>query len=184
MLNGYKRLEYVEFVDNAYIDTGYIPTDNTAFKFEAAFSEYSTVQYGALSAAQFGHARYHGGAGWSDNQIEVYLGTGDSRILKENDGNFHLYYISENLCMLDELESSANLTLPGISLYIGSRNTYSPPNNFQYSFNRCRYAKIYENGELVRHYIPVLSNGRYCMYDLIQGNYYYNAAGVGYLTGG
>lgn len=179
------ELEYIEFVDMAYIDTGYIPGDNTAFEFEAAFNMDAQCWYGSISINSAGHSRFHGGAESTSQRICVYIkfGANNAVISKTNDEKYHVYYISKSLCRLDEIESSADLRIPQLSLYIGARNSVGVNSEIHYTMNRCRYAKIYENGEVVRHYIPVLKNGTYCMYEQIQGKYYYNAAGVGYLTG-
>ena len=180
------RLEYIEFVDMAYIDTEYIPTDNTAFEFEAAFDNRAQCWYGSISLYPIAYSRFHGGVESRTQRICVYTknGTNNELIQKPNDEQFHIYYISKSLCRLDEIESSADLSIPQLSLYIGNRNSEGVNTPIIYAMNRCRYAKIYENNELVRYYIPVLKNGTYCMYDQIQGKYYYNAAGVGYFTGG
>lgn len=180
------ELEYIEFVDMAYIDTGYIPGDNTAFEFETAFNVGAQCQYGSISTLPIMFSRFHGGAETAGGRICIYInyGGGVGVIEKPNDGKFHSYYMSKILCRLDEIESSADLRIPQLSLYIGARNSVGVNSEMHYTMNRCRYAKIYENGELVRHYIPVLKNGTYCMYEQIQGKYYYNAAGVGYFTGG
>lgn len=180
------ELEYIEFVDMAYIDTGYIPGDNTAFEFEAAFNEGAQCWYGSISTAPVVYSRFHGGAESMLQRICVYIkfGGDNAVISKTNDGKYHVYYISKSLCKLDEIESSADLRIPQLSIYIGARNSVGVNSQISYTINQCRYAKIYENGELVRHYIPALKNGTYCMYEQIQGKYYYNAAGVGYITGG
>ena len=182
------ELEYIEFVDMAYIDTGYIPGDNTAFEFEAAFNTGAQCWYGSISAisGSGGVERFHGGVESANGRICIYINSGTNAgvIQKSNDVGFHTYYISESLCRLDEIESSADLSIPDLTLYVGTRNSVGVNSSISYTMNRCRYAKIYENGELVRHYIPVLKNGTYCMYEQMQGKYYYNAAGVGYFTGG
>ena len=180
------ELEYIEFVDMAYIDTGYIPGDNTAFEFEAAFNAGAQCWYGSISTAPITHSRFHGGAEKQRTRLCIYTSSGGSiaAIEKSNDAGFHTYYISKSLCKLDDIEGYASLTIPKIPIYIGRRNSENVNTQLYYTMNRCRYAKIYENGELVRHYIPVLKNGMYCTYEQIQGKYYYNAAGVGYFTGG
>lgn len=180
------KLEYIEFVDMAYIDTGYIPGDNTAFEFEAAFNRRAQCWYGSISIIPVIHSRFHGGAEIGSGRICIYTNHGNrsDAIEKSNDEEFHTYHISKSLCRLDEIESSADLRIPQLSIYIGARNSVGVNSEMRYTMNRCKYAKIYENGEAVRHYIPVLKNGTYCMYEQIQGKYYYNAAGVGYLIGG
>ena len=180
------ELEYIEFVDMAYIDTGYIPGDNTVFEFEAAFNVGAQCQYGSISTLPIMYSRFHGGAETSSGRICIYINYGGSIevISKSNDGKFHSYYMSKILCRLDEIESLANLMIPKLPIYIGRRNSENVSSTERYTMNRCKYAKIYENGEIVRHYIPVLKNGTYCMYEQIQGKYYYNAARVGYFTGG
>lgn len=180
------ELEYIEFVDMAYIDTGYIPGDNTAFEFEAAFNMGAQCWYGSISIIPVVYSRFHAGAEIQRGRICIYTNHGNRLdvIEKSNDEEFHTYHISKSLCRLDEIESLANLIIPQLSLYIGVRNSVGVNSEIRYTMNRCKYAKIYENGEVVRHYIPVLKNGTYCMYEQIQGKYYYNAAGVGYFTGG
>lgn len=180
------RLEYIEFVNMAYIDTGYIPDDNTAFEFEAVFNINAQCWYGSISTVPLAYSRFHAGAELGKGRICIYTNHGNRNdaIEKSNDEEFHTYHISKSLCRLDEIESSADLSIPQLSLYIGNRNSERVNSPITYAMNRCRYAKIYENNELVRYYIPVLKNGTYCMYDQIQGKYYYNAAGVGYFTGG
>ena len=181
------RLEYIEFVDMAYIDTEYIPTDNTAFEFEAAFNTGAQCWYGSISVRPMEYSRFHGGAENAPySRICIYTNRGGNLnvISKSSDGEFHTYHISKSLCRLDEIEHSADLEIPQLSLYVGKRNAENISSAVYYNMNRCRYAKIYENNELVRYYIPVLKNGAYCMYDQIQKKYYYNAAGVGYFIGG
>ena len=181
------RLEYIEFVNMAYIDTGYIPDDNTAFEFEAAFNIGAQCWYGSISTAPIAFSRFHGGAESAPyGRICIYTNHGNNPgvISKSSDGEFHTYHISKSLCRLDEIESSADLEIPQLSIYVGTRNSEGVHSQISYTMNRCRYAKIYENNELVRHYIPVLKNGMYCMYEQIQGKYYYNAAESGYFTGG
>ena len=180
------RLEYLEFVDMAYIDTGYIPGDNTAFEFEAAFNMGAQCWYGSISDVPLVYSRFHAGAEILRGRICIYSNHGNRNdmIVKGNDEGFHTYYISKSFCRLDEIESSADLSIPDLDLYVGTRNSVGVNNRISYTMNRCKYAKIYENDELVRHYIPALKNGTYCMYEQIQGKYYYNAAGVGYFTGG
>ena len=180
------RLEYLEFKDMAYIDTGYIPGDNTAFEFEAAFNIGAQCWYGSISTAPIIHSRFHGGAEIQRARLCIYTSSGNSiaSIQKSNDAEFHMYYISKSFCRLDEIESSAALSIPDLALYVGTRNSVGVNNRISCTMNRCKYAKIYESGEVVRHYIPALKNGTYCMYEQIQGKYYYNAAGVGYITGG
>ena len=180
------ELEYIEFVDMARIDTGYVPGDNTAFEFEAAFNAGAQCWYGSIYTIPMVYSRFHGGAEKRLSRVCIYINSESNiaSISKTNYGEFHSYYISKSLCRLDEMENSADLVIPKIPIYIGRRNSENVSSVENYTMNRCRYAKIYENGELVRHYIPVLKSGTYCMYEQVQGKYYYNAAGVGYLTGG
>ena len=181
----YVRLEYIEFVDLAYVDTGYIPTDNTAFEFEALFNVGATCWYGSIVNNSPEYERFHGGAESYAHNLNVYIGNIEC-VTISGDENFHVFYISTELCKIDEIERvpPKNLKLPNLSLYIGNRHQKNVSTVIQYTTNRCRYAKIYEAGELVRYYIPVLHNGEFYLYDLMQGQYYSNAAGVGYLTGG
>lgn len=181
------RLKYIEFVDMAYIDTEYIPTDSTGFEFEAAFDDGSYIQYGCISTVPVLYSRFHGGSETTPKRLIAYTTQGNisnGAAINNNDGKFHTYYMSKSLCRIDTKEVLANLSIPQISVYIGPRNQENVNSRMNYTMNRCRYAKIYENDKIVRYYIPVLKNGAYCMYDQIQGKYYYNAAESGYFTGG
>lgn len=179
------RLEYLEAVDMAYIDTGYVPTENTAFEFEAMFNLGAQVWYGSIAKKPIQYSRFHGGSE-SNGVLRIYSNHGNSidGIEIYNDELYHVYYISKTLCKLDETEKAADLILPNLSIYIMGRHAENVNSAVFYSTNRCRYAKIYENGELVRHFVPVLKNGEHFMYEQVQGRYYGNDADVGYFTGG
>lgn len=183
MMESKIKLNYLEAIDGAYIDTEYIPTDNTAFEFEAAFDTNAQVYYGSIKhiSARV-YERFHAGA-TGGRTLGAYY---DNNLLisKPNDGKYHIYYLSKALVKLDDLEQSGRMTIPQLSLYIMSRNSVNTYTNIVYTMNRCRYAKIYENGDLVRHFVPSFNNGLYCMYEIVQGKYYYNASETGSFTGG
>lgn len=187
MMESKIKLNYLEAIDGAYIDTEYIPTDNTAFEFEAAFNTTSNIYYGCITrGTTVKYNRFHGGAekspvGGTDIGVTISAVT---YIKKKNDEKYHVYYISKNLGKLDEIEQQANLEVPNISIYIMNRHSVNVGTTTSYITNRCRYAKIYENGDLVRHFVPSFNNGLYCMYEIVQGKYYYNASETGSFTGG
>ena len=134
------RLEYLEFKDMAYIDTGYIPGDNTAFEFEAAFNIGAQCWYGSISTAPIAYSRFHGGAEIRRARLCIYTSSGNSNasIQKANDAEFHMYYISKSFCRLDEIESSADLSIPDLALYVGARNSVGLNSQVSYTMNNCR----------------------------------------------
>lgn len=152
------KLEYLEAVNMAYIDTGYVPTENTAFEFEAMFDIGAQCWYGSISNLPVRYSRFHGGAEYNSGfkGICVYTGKIAERIVSENDGSYHVYYLSKTLCKLDTAEQAADLSLPNLPIFIMGRNEQNVNADVFYSRNRCKYAKIYESGKLVRHFIPVL----------------------------
>ena len=176
-------LSYIQCHDGAYINTEYIPnTETTTFEFCAAFPEPKFFNFGSYNAGN-AYARCHAGAGYA-NDLVAYVYGEDDYIEIPYDNNYHIYRIFPTGSSVDDIQYLSFQSYPvGISLYLFGRNGASPvvPANVTAYL---RYAKIYENDILARNFIPVLKNGTYCMYEQIQGKYYYNAAGVGYITGG
>lgn len=183
MMESKIKLNYLEAIDGAYIDTEYIPTDNTAFEFEAAFDTNAQVYYGSINQiSEKVYERFHAGV-TGGTMLETFYDS-NFAISKSNDGKYHIYYLSKTLVKLDDIEHFGSMTIPQLSLYIMSRNSVNVYTKFVYTMNRCHYAKIYENGQLVRHFVPSFNNGLYCMYEIVQGKYYYNASETGSFTGG
>lgn len=176
-------LSYIQCHDGAYIDTEYIPnTETTTFEFCAAFPEPKFFNFGSYNAGNF-RARCHAGAGNANNLVAYVYGS-DSYLEVPYDNNYHIYRIFPTGSSVDETERISSQGYPkGLSLYLFGRNGASPvvPSNVTALL---KYAKIYESDVVVRSFIPAYHNEQYCLYEQIQGKYYYNAAGVGYFTGG
>ena len=176
-------LSYIQCHDGAYINTEYIPnTETTTFEFCAAFPEPKFFNFGSYSADN-SWARCHAGAGNANNLVAYVYGMNDYMEIPY-DNNYHIYRIFPNGASIDKMENPGRQSYPGnLSLYLFGRNGASPvvPANVTAYL---RYAKIYENDILARSFIPAYHNEQYCLYEQIQGKYYYNAARVGYFTGG
>ena len=175
-------LSYIQSNDGAYIDTEYIPnTETTTFEFCAAFPEPKFFNFGSYDNGT--SARCHAGAG-NKNNLVAYLYGGDNYVEIPYDNYYHIYRIFPTGSSVDDTERMSLQGYPvGISLYLFGRNGANPavPANVTAYL---KYAKIYEDDILSRSFIPAYHNEQYCLYEKIQGKYYYNAAGVGYLTGG
>ena len=176
-------LSYIQCHDGAYINTEYIPnTGTTTFEFCAAFPEPKFFNFGSYNAGNLS-ARCHAGAGNANNLVAYVYGP-NNYIEIPYDNNYHIYRIFPTGSSVDDIQHLSFQSYPvGISLYLFARNGATPavPANVTAYL---RYAKIYENDILARSFIPAYHNEQYCLYEKIQGKYYYNAAGVGYFTGG
>ena len=175
-------LSYIQCHDGAYINTEYIPnTETTTFEFCAAFPEPKFFNFG--SYGNDGYTRCHAGAGNMNNLVAYFQG-GDAYMEIPYDVDYHIYRIFPNGASIDKMENPGRQSYPSkLSLYLFGRNGARPvvPANVTAYL---RYAKIYEDDILSRSFIPAYHNEQYCLYEKIQGKYYYNAAGVGYFTGG
>ena len=177
--NQKQSLSYIQCHEGAYIDTEYKPnTETTTFEFCAAFPEPKFFNFGSYNGD-----RCHAGAGNKNNLIAYFSGY-DNYMQIPYDDKYHVYKIFPTGAAIDNESYNGTQRYPeNLSLYIFGRNGASPlvPAGVTAYL---KYAKIYENQELVRHFVPAYHNGQYCMYEWIQNKYYYNAAEVGYFTGG
>lgn len=197
MMHGCNRqyLAYLESTGEQWIDTGYIPVANTVFEFCAAFRNmvdggYAT--YGAIERIQGGnYKRMHAGLAISkNNTLRISADPSDNNYVSiSNDGLYHNFSVSASLCAIDGASKPATLIVPGISLYLFNRNNDGTTNtNMPYgqvvTESRCAYCKIYEGDKLIRDYRPCLDcNGAPCMYEEMQGKYYYNSGTGKFLYG-
>ena len=174
-----KYVAYIESTGTQYIDTQYVPTERTSFEFEAAFnkSDYSSY-YGAITRESGTYRRMHAGYVTISNVLTIHTSSVDNNdtITLSNDCNYHKFLISNELCMIDSIKKENNeLIVPTVSLYLFDRNTGGLTLSQRISLSRCTYCKIYESEILVRHFLPCLDkNGIPCMYEKVEGKYYYN----------
>ena len=182
--NGYKRVEYLESSGTQYIDTGFIPTENT--RTIAGLFTTSTANknwFGSNGDAQVTKGCYCFNA-FSATQIEYLFG--NVRWARANAAVVNKVFtvdFSKNGIYIDnELVATPSYTDFGtgdrtMTLFVRNGGT-------AYISGKIYYLKMYDNSVLVRDFIPCLdTNNTPCMFDLVGGKPYYNV-GTGSFTYG
>ena len=122
-----KRVAYLESTGAQYIDTGYIPNENTEIIANVAFMEKSNAlqQMGCITNEDGKYSRWHFGAYL--NKLCAFKttsgSTGDTTI--EYDDNFHEYYLSNSTAGIDgKTNSPATTKNSNVSFTLFARNGY------------------------------------------------------------
>lgn len=177
--SGYKRLEYIQSSGTQYIDTGFTANQNTS-----ATIKFSTTQQsggGILVAMQ----------GWQNRGFGIFVNAiifGSSTKDRNGmfgDGNIHEVTLTSAKCYdngsLIWSGTASTFTTPA-TLTICKSNVVSEPDEF--SSAKIYSCQIYDNGSLVRDYVPCINNdGTIGLWDDVNSVFYGNA-GTGTFTAG
>lgn len=186
-----KRVAYIESTGSQYIDTGYVPDENTEIVANVAFMEKTTAlqQFGCITNENNKYSRWHFGA--YQNNLTAFKTTQGSSgdVIKAYDNEFHEYYLSNNAAGIDGSTSVVSSTKnSNVSFTLFARNGYvnnnGSPSVGYHAKSRVQDFKIYQDGELVHSYIPVVDhNGKAALYDEITKKMLYNQGSGEFLTG-
>ena len=171
--SGYTKLDYIETTGTQYIDTGFIPNQDSRIVCEFMYGGSGSGIYGArTSTASNNFALRVISNGWQPCYQAVLGGTGiasDSTDWHIADQNKNLFYIDGILGYEFTYET---FTAPK-SIALGGINAN---NKFYYGSGRYRGCRIYDNGVLVRDFIPCKNHdGDVGMYDTLNAKFYGNA---------
>lgn len=179
--DGYTQLKYIESTGTQYVDTGFMPNQDTSV----------LINFNLMTATT---AYIYGCRGnSSDNYNNRYglLYTGDALFRSDyGDGNgltFPSTYTIGNIYLSDKQKNECSL---GGTLVTNTNATFqSPRNMFLFGINegtgfaygssvRIYSCKIWDNGTLIRNYIPCLNPSNVAgLYDLVNGVFYNDASG-------
>ena len=180
---GYTKVEYIQSSGTQYIDTGFKPnqdtrattdfqmTDSTTEQTPFLAREKATVKsFGIFYASSGWMADYGGGRKVVSTSIKV-----TDRILA--DFNKNAITMNGTSVSFD----AATFTTP-VNLVLFARNTNGMLSN--YASMKLYACQIYDNGTIVRHFIPCKNpDGAIGLYDTI-GKQFYANAGTGDFTAG
>ena len=166
----YRKLKYLESNGGQYIDTLVNCTSELTFELELC----STNQTGSqafIGATSENRSSFFGIA---SNAFRFVWGErdGTSQTL---DSLYHKFKVDGGKMYFDENEVGAvGSQYSGTSVYLFARN-YSQT---FYSYMRLKYCKMYQNGILVRDFVPALrkSDNVPGLYDLVNNVFYVNKA--------
>lgn len=186
---GYTRLEYIESSGTQYINTGHKATSENyriKCKFATTNNEINTVLFGGGASTDIISALLLG-----TDQVKFYVGSGSV-------SSATAAFVRGAEC---ELECHANtgtftVNLDGMAYsgsYSGAINKDYPlfifANNAsgsasQFSSIRLYAFQIYDNGTLVRNYLPCLNpSGTPGLYDIVNGVFYGSATSTPFVAG-
>lgn len=176
---GYTELEYIETTGEQYINTGFVPNQDTRIVCEFMYFD-GTGIYGSrstVSSRNFSLRVINGnwqlgyGAGVLTGTIKA-----DTKNWHTADQNKNTLYIDGELAAEREYVTF-NAPYPVAIGAIRAGSMY-------YGEGRYRAFKIYDNGVLVRRFIPCKNpDGNIGMYDTVSGQFYGNA-GTGEFVAG
>ena len=181
---GYTRCEYLESTGTQYIDTGII--GKTGVSMEAKFKVLDLTKTRTIGITD-GTNRLslvlpYAGTGYLVNQIGNInkivttrrLSVGNTATTKQDGGKLYL-----NGELIDTV--TPNTFNTNMTLYMFAQHA-NPMVSFDIS--RVYNIKIWENGELVRNFIPCLdTNNTPCMYDTVTGQTFYNQGTGEFIAG-
>ena len=194
----YQEVEYIASNGGQYIDTGFVPDNNTSV--EVKIRAYNNTDngwvFGARQAANdtmygiiLNNDGYnypttirsdYGTGGINDGAIVTYntgqdLTTVTKVILKDKNN----IYVNDSLVAQNTAQT---FTCP-VNLYLFKINSANGGNHNSYT--KMYYAKIWDDGVLIRHYIPCYrkSDGAIGMYDLVNGTFNVNGGTDTFVTG-
>lgn len=167
-ISGYNQLYYAESSGSQYITLGFRVTNNSRVVCKFQIPESHEIESGTVNYIVGNGGTYsYGFAVTSTGNFRAYYG-GQGYSIKIGDHNIHEIDINKNRVYLDgelvyefeqaEFTGSYNLYLFGASM---TQSTYNR------GFSKIFYCKVYENGVLIRDFIPVerKSDGKTGVFD-------------------
>ena len=178
-------LQYLDAPKNAYIDTGFKPNNNTRVVFEVTIQKAQEYWFGAWNTA------YNNGAyAVCNDTSSVYIGYGNSggAMIRPQLGNGRktldydkgVLYVDGALAK----DMGARTFQVNYNLYLFGQNRKGTltPGSAQTSI-RLHSCKIYDNGRLIRDYVPVKKGDVVGLYDKANDTYAWNAGSGAFVAG-
>ena len=181
--SGYKRLEYIQSSGTQYINTGFAPNQDTRVVVEMQLTD-STLEQTPFMARKASQEKSFGiflrSAGWAVDYGTLRLNFSSKITATER---LSLDFDKTKVTMNGEtLTFSTQEFLAPVNLFLFVRNTNGTLNH--YAIAKLYFCRIYDNGTLIRDYIPCqTSSGDIGLWDDVNGVFYGNA-GTGTFTAG
>ncbi len=186
--DGYTRVEYIESSGTQYIDTDFIPNQDTRVVMDFdLISAYSTYAWITLFASRNGNANTFGT--FSNSALTITYDTYASA-----NGNRSVSLRGRHIVDKNKNETFVDGTSIGAFSYVLFTGTVQlrllrdnqPNGGDVHPFVGKLYScKIYDNGTLVRNFIPCINSaGTAGLYDIVNGRFYTNAGTGTFSTGG
>ena len=175
--SGYKRLEYIQSSGTQWIDTGIVPKNNTRVDVDC------DITYGTgwiMILGSYDQNKYF--SWWANGAtIYAYYGTSDKIVAGENgrqtlSANKNIWTAGNSTISFSEASFTANT-----SIYLFSVNNGG---NYSKTSMKLYSCQIYDNGTLVRDYIPCQTvSGEIGLWDDVNSLFYGNAGTGTFIAG-
>ena len=181
--SGYKRLGYIQSSGTQFIDTRFKPNQNTRVLTEAYLVD-STNGYPSVFGTRSGSSLQFW-AFWAPGE-KIFHGRYNTRVIdvKSSPTNLDIYDFNKNTLSINGVKSQATS-----ETFTASNNLWifgvNSSGSLQYGSSVRLYSfKIYDNGTLIRDFVPCINaSGEVGLYDLV-GKQFYGNAGTGTFTAG
>lgn len=179
---GYQEVEYIESSGTQFIDTGFVPNDNTEIILVFTNNNATTGNYDCIFGTRTNASNDNTFALWIDpnRRFGAFYGTGQSITLFPTSINAtakHTATMKGRVAEIDgiSITCSATSSSPAYSFYIGACNTAGTADYF--SKILIYESKIYDNVTLVRDFVPCYRKADNVagLYDLVNNVFYTNA---------
>lgn len=178
---GYRQVEYIQSSGEQYIDTGFTPNQDTRvvmyFDLLAVNGQYAEPIFGVrTSLSSNGFYFWASGYGTTTEQYQSGYNTASHYVAVKRVGR-HKVDKNKNVTTVDGISASGTYASFTAAWNLLLFNSYN--NGALYSNTTCMKlysCQIYDNGTLVRDYIPCINpSGEAGLYDLVYGVFYGNA---------
>lgn len=174
--SGYKRLEYIQSSGTQYINAGFKPNQNTR-----VLCEFLTT---ASSTSLFGSQEAWGSKSYSFGGNTASFGANATTSLSLNNGAKHIVDFKKNSILVDGsvlLNWSGTFQL-NYNMYVLANN--EKDTTVYYSSAKIYSCQIYDNGTLIRDYIPCQTTaGEIGLWDDVNSQFYTNAGTGAFIAG-
>lgn len=185
-LTFYTPVEYIESTGTQYIDTAVHPSADIQCVFDFQITDTSVraaitggwqSNSGMLFGINNGNFQFaFGTSAWAGNTLAA-------------DTNRHIVYMNDengdgklDNTVLASHSDVVSLNNSSKNIFICAADGYGYPSGF--TAIKVYFYKIYENGTLIRDFIPVKNQDNVaCLYDLVEGKFYYNKGTGTFIAG-
>ena len=182
----YKEVEYIESTGTQYIDTNFIPNQDTRVVVDYQYVSIENAFLLGTRESVFSKSYTVNVGNEAKDSVTSYGGTGNV-VYGAPDTNRHIIDKNKNLFYVDGNrllnQPIRTFTTPGsleiFATYNGGTKGYLPSKTKLYLF------KIYDNGNLVRYFVPCyrIADGVIGLYDMVDDEFYINSGTGTFLKG-
>ena len=182
---GYTRLDYIESTGTQYIDTGFVPNQDSRAIIELMYVKSSNGAYGSRNTTEIdGFCMRVNSTRWQPQYND------DMRVITnpKPDNEWHIVDHNKNVWHLDDAAlwtaTYAEFTSPHPFAIGGIIANKSGVKTLYEGYCRYRSCQLFDNDVLVRDLIPCKkSSGEIGMYDMLNAKFYGNAGSGEFIAG-